>query len=1341
MTKHVVQPRGSFSAPWSLEDNIRRCLFKSAFDTGVRKFLPEGMLEKLITMKAIEAAFRRVAATAPEGSKPNDTDTRVLAEHILDKSKRLFATVVMVGLKDYSLYLGMLKLKQAGFDDTDLPISREKFVEGGLITSAGNVTIELDHDNPSSHDESSSDEDSSSGDNGISDVDGDIWSDSRIDEFGDMDEDVWSDSRVDEFCDQRQWHFLSPVFSETDPLHHLSSSCIVPITEVSHVIAEGASAVVSKMKIHPSHLLIQGHRGFQKPHPVAVKTMILRGAAERRNIEKTWEKETRALLDMNMLNQPHIVRFHSAFTRGPPAKQERCLIIELATGGNLRDLWKSFYRPSLTAELVKATYDQLLGLVQAIHEAHYPKSGPNFRHSDLKPENVLWFKNKDSKDALLGTLKIGDWGLAKQHFVVTEMRSNRTRSGKGTRRYEPPEEIDTSGRSSLSVKDRVGMKRSRLYDVWALGCIMLEFLIWLMYGREGLLHFNNSLGTADYVRFFQIKPAPGGGTMATVHDVVARWMAHMAEDDACRVGTTALGNLLELVRTRLLVVKLPERLGTVTDLSQGGSLPRAINSSIPRSTDPVSTSQMSVAPSHSNVPSIMVTKQEAETHESEHLLTKEVSFGPERARSDLVLRFMLTNAGDDETEAYWDPGSPKRRKGPDIFDVLEEVQKHVFLQSKLLTGTDQIDGDWLYLADNDFAGAVVSSIASSSHPFPHHPVTSKLCAQCQSLREHILKSAHSEPYKWKELKRNAKAESCDLCVMLYAAWKSEPRTDSIRVERDGSSISINGKEQMLSIFRSPDLNKEIDENIQIGYPDLTVNLKRSQGENYFEILKEWLKDCDKNHCDRENGDKCGRTHPNPDRGSLASSTASRHLPTRVIAVGGKEDPMVRLLETGLDEQGEWIALSHQWGTGKKFRTTTENLKSHIKGISFASLPATFRDAVQVTRALGCKYLWIDSICIVQEGHQADFETEKKNMEQVYSGAYCVLASSRNPGHYAGFLDDRNPRPTLSLQKSGQSAPFYITKPIDNFNDHVLEGSLNKRGWVLQEHALARRTIYFTDHQTYYECGDGVRCETMTKMTSDFANFLGDPGFSQIIRNADRGERIIRYQTLFRSYSLLGLTNTTDRPLAIGSLQHRIQDSLDADGGFGVFDEGSRGDGRAGLLRRSLLWRRHGNTPTMSRIVFLDGQVVPSWSWMAHAGGIDYISPKFGGMTWKPLRSPWSSNLKGRDNSFPTGVVNNDTALVGEASDYDAGRARQGEGEIIFDIPPGEGLQPLPTKCVVLGIERGLPEPKLEHRLHYVLVIRATKSSGLTGMPVYERVGAGWLPGRCILGDCGRVVIH
>jgi len=215
------------------------------------------------------------------------------------------------------------------------------------------------------------------------------------------------------------------------------------------------------------------------------------------------------------------------------------------------------------------------------------------------------------------------------------------------------------------------------------------------------------------------------------------------------------------------------------------------------------------------------------------------------------------------------------------------------------------------------------------------------------------------------------------------------------------------------------------------------------------------------------------------------------LPTRLIDVGTVNSPTLRLVETSEEEveNNDYIALSHPWGDPKKHTpfTTLRNddsgkghtLDNFKTAIPYDQLPRTFKDAVDTTRALGLQYLWIDSLCIIQ-GKDGDFNQESKRMEDVYSGAYCVLAASRATGQYDGFLGDRPQAQYITIQRKSEK-PFYICEPIDNVSRDVLEGPLNRRGWILQERALARRTIYFAETQTYFECGYGVRCETLARM--------------------------------------------------------------------------------------------------------------------------------------------------------------------------------------------------------------------------------------------------------------------
>jgi serine/threonine protein kinase len=268
-----------------------------------------------------------------------------------------------------------------------------------------------------------------------------------------------------------------------------------------------------------------------------------------------WVQEVRALRMMNDLKQDHIVKFITAFRRRRRDNtEEHYVMFEWADGGNLQDLWRKTPTPNLSGSLLKEATRQILGLATALSAAHnLNNTEASYRHGDLKPENILVFT---SKDGSLGTFKIGDWGEAKYHKGRTEMRSRKTTAKYGTRRYEAPEVV-TGLKSKL--KDQPEKRRSRLYDVWAMGCITLECIVWLLYGLDGIKRLQRDVPEDD--AFYQITDE-NGRKIARVHDVVARWMDHMSQESAYGVGTTAIGDLLELVRSSLLVVKLPRRMGS-----------------------------------------------------------------------------------------------------------------------------------------------------------------------------------------------------------------------------------------------------------------------------------------------------------------------------------------------------------------------------------------------------------------------------------------------------------------------------------------------------------------------------------------------------------------------------------------------------------------------------------------------------------------------------------------------------------------------------------------------------------------------------------------------------------
>jgi hypothetical protein len=208
------------------------------------------------------------------------------------------------------------------------------------------------------------------------------------------------------------------------------------------------------------------------------------------------------------------------------------------------------------------------------------------------------------------------------------------------------------------------------------------------------------------------------------------------------------------------------------------------------------------------------------------------------------------------------------------------------------------------------------------------------------------------------------------------------------------------------------------------------------------------------------------------------------MPTRLLDVGPANTESLRLCCSNKNKRLKYVALSHCWGKvsaeeKRQFCTTDENIKARQKGFDVSELPKTFRDAVRVAQNLGIQYLWIDSLCIIQ-GNQEDWKSEAKRMQDVYMGAYCTIAATSALDSKAGFLERTVRSDYIHIQDT-LGRPFHICTEVDDFDNDVESAPLNKRAWVLQERVLSRRTIHFSANQVYFECGDGVYCESFTKL--------------------------------------------------------------------------------------------------------------------------------------------------------------------------------------------------------------------------------------------------------------------
>jgi hypothetical protein len=223
------------------------------------------------------------------------------------------------------------------------------------------------------------------------------------------------------------------------------------------------------------------------------------------------------------------------------------------------------------------------------------------------------------------------------------------------------------------------------------------------------------------------------------------------------------------------------------------------------------------------------------------------------------------------------------------------------------------------------------------------------------------------------------------------------------------------------------------------------------------VIYDWLAECIGNHAD------CSDIGP--------------YLPTRVIDVGSADrfsSFSVRLVHSQ-ELQGRtaaYTALSHCWGSVRNpVKTTRENLTLHLRGLDFNLLPKTYRDAITITRKLKIQYLWIDSLCIIQDD-TADWEHEAANMALVYSHAYLTIAAASTTDSTGGcYIHDTIQPTNLQIKidhPKGMQTNAYIRSPAYRPNTFY-ESPLHQRGWILQEVILSRRTLYCTQDQMFWQC--------------------------------------------------------------------------------------------------------------------------------------------------------------------------------------------------------------------------------------------------------------------------------
>jgi hypothetical protein len=368
---------------------------------------------------------------------------------------------------------------------------------------------------------------------------------------------------------------------------------------------------------------------------------------------------------------------------------------------------------------------------------------------------------------------------------------------------------------------------------------------------------------------------------------------------------------------------------------------------------------------------------------------------------------------------------------------------------------------------------------------------------------------------------------------------------------------------------------------------------------------------------RSNLDHCNSTHALCRKGDDSQWS----LPTRVLDVGvhnTSDDGLVSnptLYVSKPGQQESYLCLSHCWGTSDKnaakpleTRKVTLSTFQQPNGIEWSGLTKTFQEAVTFTRKLGIRYLWIDSLCIVQDDVD-DWAREAGKMASIYENATLTLAAAASANSHAGLFRGTGPTIELNLPSDGgdgfglRESMCLRQLPNPSFFDYNSSGKnekhvspLLKRAWVYQERILSRRVLFFTPLEAVFECGSATKTDSDHDwVDSDMKHKFAETVYadSQKVMSFHGVENKIDqinwvWRHLVTEFTHLGLTMEKDTLPAMAGIAKRLQIALNGQDNSNYL---------AGLWRQTLiqdlLWevsdRRKSTAPRVNHSI-------PSWSW-------------------------------------------------------------------------------------------------------------------------------------------------
>ncbi|KAH8746736.1 heterokaryon incompatibility protein-domain-containing protein [Hyaloscypha sp. PMI_1271] len=239
-------------------------------------------------------------------------------------------------------------------------------------------------------------------------------------------------------------------------------------------------------------------------------------------------------------------------------------------------------------------------------------------------------------------------------------------------------------------------------------------------------------------------------------------------------------------------------------------------------------------------------------------------------------------------------------------------------------------------------------------------------------------------------------------------------------------------------------------------PPLSPLIEELRRSTYFDVneLKLWLDACEVHQC-------------------LPADISQHSLPEDFRLIDVENECIVQT-----QDHIQYCALSYVWGDVQQPLLTSANRLESPNSLKALDLPKTILDAMALCRDIGCRYLWVDSLCIVQDSKN-DKHHQISSMADVYSLSFLAIAACAGDDANAGLAPYGKPRrysAISSLIRSNSNGSFVASWSPQVAAQEIVESVWASRGWTLQEYALSRRVLFFTGEYVFLRCEKGLWCE-------------------------------------------------------------------------------------------------------------------------------------------------------------------------------------------------------------------------------------------------------------------------